>query len=282
MNLRTILMIAAAICPAIWLCVYIFKKDRVEKEPLSLLLQLFLMGALACFPAALIEGVLLEKIDGFFTPLGHILDGTLYLNSTSYYAHTAVTAFFGIALVEEGIKWLVLVLSTLRSRDLNSFFDGLVYAVFVSLGFAALENVYYVFENGWGNALMRAVLSVPGHMFFGVMMGYYLSRWHVLRVARKTERVWITKGILPPGKKPFCTYRSALLSLIVPVLAHGFYDFCCMADSAIFVLAFYIFVAFLYAYCFGKIRKMSKADAPSRAYVKLLLRRKYGADYIVK
>lgn len=279
MTINDFFLICAAIFPAIVLSVYIFKKDKVEKEPILFLLQLLCLGAIACLPAAFIAGMLLDGIDAAMLPFGRVIDGQLFLSGMAYYIYNFLSCFVGIALVEEGIKWLFLVLGTKKSENFNSFFDGVVYAVFISLGFAALENVMYVLENGWMNALMRAILSVPGHMFFGVIMGYYYSRWHILQKAKSVEQKWISDGnALPEGKKPFRTKRSARLSLIMPTLAHGFYDFCCMVDSTVFVLGFYVFVAFLYAYCFSKIKAMSNADAPSRTYVELLLRRKYGGD----
>ncbi len=279
MTINDFFLICAAIFPAIALSIYIFKKDKVEKEPILFLVQLLCLGAVACMPAALIGGVLIEGFEAAFAPFGNVINGELFLRGAAYYFYTFLCCFIGIAFVEEGIKWLFLILGTKNSENFNSFFDGVVYAVFISLGFAALENVVYVLENGWGNALMRAILSVPGHMFFGVIMGYYYTRWHILQKAKKVEKKWISEGnALPKGKKPFPTARSGRLSLVMPTLAHGFYDFCCMVDSTLFVLGFYVFVAFLYAYCFSKIKAMSSADAPSRAYVELLLRRKYGGE----
>ena len=174
-DLNTVLLIIAALLPAIILSIYIYKKDRVEKEPLTLLLKLFLFGALVCFPAAYIEEFVIGIIDGIF--------GEIYEGDSIFYIYNFIYYFIGIALVEEGVKLLVLKYIVQDNNNFDCFFDGVIYAVFVSLGFAALENIFYVLQYGFSNAILRGILSVPGHMFFGVMMGYYYSRWMVYKKA---------------------------------------------------------------------------------------------------
>ena len=112
------------------------------------------------------------------------------------YLYVAVDMFIGVALVEEGFKWLTLVFFTKKSKEFNCLFDGMIYAIFVSLGFAALENILYVLNNGWVNAATRAILSVPGHMFFAVMMGYYYSRWNIFAKAREGEEWLAANGYI--------------------------------------------------------------------------------------
>ncbi len=91
------------------------------------------------------------------------------------FAKSFFDSFFLAAIPEEISKWLVLYWIVWKSREFDEHYDGIIYAVFVSLGFALVENIMYVVNRGMGVALIRAVLSVPGHGSFGVLMGYYFS-----------------------------------------------------------------------------------------------------------
>ncbi len=269
MDLNSWLLVAAALLPAIILCVYIYRKDRVDKEPLMLLLQLFFAGVVCCYPAALLEGYIIDWFD-------------VSLSGAPVAIYQFCKYFLCVALVEEGLKWVSMRLLTKRIPEFNSWFDGLIYAVFVSLGFAALENVLYVMEYGWGNAFMRGILSVPGHMFFAVLMGYYYALSHSVKKAKVLEKELKHIGLVQRNEKPLSALRFDVCSLLVPIAAHGCYNFCCTWNTVSATIAFYVFVLFLYAYCFGKIKKMSAADAPDRNYAKAILMRKYPHlhDYI--
>lgn len=274
--MNTILLVFAAILPAVLLCHYVYKKDRLEKEPMWLLLLLLFSGVLSCGPAAVIEKFLGGGINGIFEwllSLGVHWD-ILYM---PYYA---VNYFIGVALVEEGVKWIVLVFWTKGEKNFNCLFDGLIYAVFVSLGFAALENVLYVVKYGWMNALMRGLLSVPGHMFFAVMMGYYYSRWIILKGAADGEKELIDLGVVEKREYPELNYKDPRLkSLLVPILFHGTYNFCCSMNSWEFTVIFYVFVIYMYFHCFGKINEMSMQDTPTGKKMAKILLDKYPELY---
>ena len=265
-------LVAMALLPAIVLCIYVFKKDKVEKEPIGLLLKLLLFGALSCFPAAIIENILIEVINLAFSQQA-ALSPELY--QATNYLYQFFTNFVGIALVEEGIKFLILVLVTRGNKEFNSLFDGLIYSIFVSLGFAALENVLYVLQYGFEVAVMRAVLSVPGHMFFAVLMGYYYSIWHITEKAILAEIDLKLQQLIPNDSHAFNTKSSIVMCLLMPVLAHGFYDFCCSLGTALGTLLTIAFIAFLYAYCFSKIIKFSKNDKYENDYVRYMIESKY-------
>lgn len=275
MGLNDILLVCAALIPAVALCIYIFKKDRVEKEPIGLLLGLLFLGGLICFPAAEIEGVLFDIFDMIFSPFTVEYEGELYLLGTTFKVYNACKYFIGVALVEEGLKFLILFFFTRKNKNFNSLFDGLIYAVFVSLGFAALENVFYVVENGWINALMRAVMSVPGHMFFAVLMGYYYSLWHMYEKARQQEQSLKKAGLISHGAIEFSGNTYLLLSLSIPILAHGLYDYCCTLGTTLATISLYAFIIFLYIYCFKKIKSMSKGDMDDTTYSNVMVLRKY-------
>lgn len=275
MDLNKILLVGAALLPAVVLCFYIFKKDRAEKEPIGLLFGLLGLGVAICFPAAKIEGVLIEVFDTMFQPFTYENAGESYLPNGIYVIYNACKYFIGVALVEEGLKFLAMFLLTRKNKNFNSLFDGIVYAVFVSLGFAAFENVLYVLENGWMNALLRGVLSVPGHMFFAVLMGYYYSFWHIYKKANVQERGLKQAGLIPADAKEFSGKKFIVFSLLVPTVAHGIYDFCCTLGTTEAVLVFYGFIIFLYIYCFIKIHRMSKLDVDDNTYSSRLVLKKY-------
>ena len=144
-----IVLIAAAVLPAAFLLYQVYKMDTIEKEPWSILRKLLLWGALSGIPAALVESLLTGLV-------GNLLEeGTLLYNF--------IFGFIVAALVEESFKFFFLYKFTFKSPHFNYRFDGVVYAVFVSMGFAILENVLYVFQGGLGVAVSRALLALPLH-----------------------------------------------------------------------------------------------------------------------
>ena len=218
-------LLSMALLPAGILLGYIYRMDTIEKEPTKLLLRLFLFGCLCAIPASILEGIGEAMLSG----LGDTV------------LHLALEAFLVVAVAEEGCKFAFLCTSW-KNPAFNYRFDAIVYAVCVSLGFAALENVLYVMQYGFGTALIRAFTSVPGHCFFGVYMGYWYGK-------AKHARYY---GL--PGSG---TYLA--LSFIIPTLLHGFYDFCCfMSGNGLFIAIFY---AFLIAFFIAAIRCVKKASA---------------------
>jgi RsiW-degrading membrane proteinase PrsW (M82 family) len=188
--MNILLMFIAAILPAGLLFMYIWKKD-IQKEPTSLLVKAVLYGAVICIPVAGIEQAIQTTLFG--------VDG----EPTSLVGSTAM-AFFVAALPEESFKLLVLWLILRKNPFFDEHFDGIVYAVCIGLGFAAFENVGYIFKSDeWLSvAISRALLAVPGHYAFAVLMGYYYSVYHFVDHSSKI----------------------AACALLVPVLAHGIYD----------------------------------------------------------
>ena len=161
---------AAAILPPLVLLLDIYRRDRVEKEPPKLLAALFFGGAVSVLPAALLERA-------GFALAGRILPAASV-------PHAALCCFAAVGLVEEGGKFLVLRLGSWRSPAFNYRFDGIVYAVFVSMGFALVENLLYVAGDGTlATALLRSVTAIPGHASFAVIL---LRDGKALRRRRRT------------------------------------------------------------------------------------------------
>ena len=154
--------VLAAVLPAIFLMRYVYRQDQIEPEPVGLLASLVWKGVLAALAAIVLES------------LGQmVLDGQVSQDNPNYVYYLA---FLVVAAVEEGTKLFFLYRRTWKEPDFNYRFDAIVYAVFVSLGFAAFENVKYVFSYGLSVALPRAILAVPGHMGFAVFMGIFYGR----------------------------------------------------------------------------------------------------------
>lgn len=222
----------AAVLPALFLLHYIYREDSVEKEPAPLLWSLLLAGVLA----ALISIVLEELIDSYLvSALG---------NSSAKYK--IVSAFLGVAAVEEGMKFLLLKHRTWRNPNFNYRFDGVVYAVFVSLGFATFENVGYVFGYGLSVSVPRAFLAVPGHMAFAVFMGAFYGR------AKLCADLGDRGGEM----------RNLIAAYLTAVFLHGFYDACAMIGTGLSTTIFVLFVVLMYIIVLKKIRRESQTDEP--------------------
>lgn len=253
----TVILLIAALVPAVVLCVYIYRKDRVEKEPVGLLLLMLLCGALITFPAGWLETFAAIFENSVAARIGEVQsDGTITLSTLNYYGYQFLHYFLVVAVVEEGLKWLVLFLVIRKNKNFNSLFDGIIYAVFVSLGFALLENILYVFEYGMGNALLRAVTAVPGHAFFGVFMGWFISLYKISSMKSFYESRWgkAEKSLITKGKAK----HYLLLSFLIPVLLHGLYNF--STEFSITSFVFLGVLGFLYIVSFRKIRSISNAD----------------------
>ncbi|MDO4976409.1 MAG: PrsW family glutamic-type intramembrane protease [Eubacteriales bacterium] len=221
-----------ALLPPIVLLVYVYKKDKVEKEPKRLVVKTFLLGIFSIIPTIIVEE-LLTKLLNPWTPQ-HSLIGL------------AIHTFIGIAIVEEFFKMMACKISVWKNKEFNYTFDGVVYAVAAALGFAALENLMYVFEFGMGNAIARAFMSIPGHAIFGVFMGINLG----------LAKLYETNG--QRGKARAFKVRA----LIIPTILHGLYDFMCSSGDAILVLAFFVFIIALDITAIRRINGFERMDRP--------------------
>jgi RsiW-degrading membrane proteinase PrsW (M82 family) len=188
--MKTMIILTVAVLPAILLWLYIWKKDT-QKEPTSWLVKAVLWGVAIIIPVAILESgieAMLFGVEGKPTSL----------------LGTTTMAFVVAALPEETFKLFALWMVLRKNPYFDEHFDGIVYAVCVGLGFAAFENIMYVFsEEDWvSTAIVRALLAVPGHYAFAILMGYYYSVYHFVDHSPKV----------------------AACVLLVPILAHGAYD----------------------------------------------------------
>lgn len=229
-------LLLAALVPAAFLMVQVYRLDRIEKEPAGLLLKLVLFGALSGLAAGAIEGALTRVLD---VTLG---GGMLRL---------VLENFLAVALVEEACKRWVVLKFAWRHPAFDYRFDAVVYCVFSALGFAALENILYVAEYGFAVAVSRALLSVPGHCFFAVYMGIYLGQ------AKMAERAMQRYYIELPDETPGQYLRA---SLLVPTLLHGFWDFSLSVGGWLMTILFYLFVLAFFIDAYRKLRFAAGSD----------------------
>lgn len=155
-----LVLLALALAPGVAIIVYIYLKDKHEREPVGLLIKSFLYGILSIIVTLIISGAMQPFIS---------------IDETNV-ADQAIHAFVMVALVEEFSKFIFVRGVLFRNKNFNEPFDGIVYAVMVSMGFATLENVLYVMEGGAGTAIMRMFTAVPAHATFGVLMGHFLGK----------------------------------------------------------------------------------------------------------
>jgi protease PrsW len=216
----TLLIIALA--PVFIIAAYIYFRDKYEREPVYLLLLSLLTGAFITLPIVGVEFLLMKvpaNFEGLLLP--------------------AWKAFVVAGCTEESFKYLALYLLIWRSREFNEKFDGIVYAVFISLGFAGVENVMYVLEGGGTAGLVRAFTAVPAHTIFGITMGFFFG---YAKFKINNKMAWKVRA------------------LFYPIMLHGIYDFILFSGIQWLLILFVGFVIYLY---FIGIRKMKSVSDES-------------------
>ena len=216
-----------AIIPCILIGYIIYKTDKVEKEPVGEIIKAFFMGIAALFLTLFISKLLsIDKI---------MLDKDIF--------NTYVYSFFCIALIEELSKFIFSFLFVNRNPNFNYLFDGIVYFSCVSLGFALVENILYSANGDFYSILLRAFTAIPAHTFFGISSGYYYALYR-----RGKNRKEPNTAIL------------LILSIIVPIILHGFYDFLLLVENSLFMYLYLVFMAFLYWFSVSKVKKLQEHD----------------------
>lgn len=222
-------LIWLAVLPSLIIGILIYKADRMEKEPKKELLKAFLFGVLSVVLTLIISSVF------------SITDANI--NSDDFF-NVFIYSFFGIALIEEFSKWICSWMFLRKNKNFDYLFDGIVYVTFVSLGFATVENILYTVSGGIFTGIIRAITTVPAHAFFGIASGYYLS------LAKKNR---ITNNNLLKN-------RYLFLSVFIPFILHGFYDFCLLTENEILFLVYILFVIILYSVSISRVKKMMKME----------------------
>jgi RsiW-degrading membrane proteinase PrsW (M82 family) len=212
-------VLLASLAPVLIILFYIYFRDKYDKEPLGLLLKALLMGIVVVIPVIFIERLLMNLMP-----------------QSNKVAAAAYHAFVVAGSTEELFKFLALYLLVWKSPSFNEKFDGIVYAVFVSLGFAGVENLLYVMDGGMQTAMTRALTAVPAHAIFGITMGYYLG---IARMYKELKGPYLARALL------------------VPILLHGIYDFILMVEVGWLLLLFIPYVIALYIMGMKKMKEHS-------------------------
>ncbi len=226
MNTRLFII---AITPGIALALSVYFTDRYDKEPLSLLLKVFVLGALSVIPTAIVERFLSS-----FNIFGGLLSA-------------AFTAFIVAGMTEEFFKRAVVLRTAFPSKAFDEKLDGIVYATFSALGFATVENIMYVVFRFTANphiGIYRGVFSVPAHMLFAVTMGYYLSLAKFAHT-KKDYKMNLRKAF------------------VVPALLHGGFNFILMANIP---AVFFVFIPYVVYLWIINLRKLNEYYIESKLW----------------
>lgn len=217
-----IYLLFLALLPVSCFMIWIYYKDRYEKEPPKTLLKYFLLGILVSILSIFIE-LYLNKFDIFYGLLSGI-----YI------------AFFVTAFTEEGLKSIILIPILLREKNFNEKLDGIIYSIFLSLGFATIENIIYLMkeksELTFSLGITRGLISIPSHIMFAITMGYYISKYKFTKDDYKKN-------------------KYLYFAVIIPILLHGVFDFILMIGYRWAIIVFIVYIIFLWKINLDKLDK---------------------------
>lgn len=205
-------LLSAGLAPAFAIMSYIYLKDRYS-EPILLIIRTFILGALLVFPIMFIQ---------------YALD-TENLTNNNF-----IQSFLFVAFLEEFAKWFLFLFAIYHHDEFDDHYDGIVYAVSISLGFASLENILYLLTNGIEYAFLRAFFPVSSHALFGIIMGYYLGR------AKLTDHH---------------TNWNRAFALFIPIVLHGIYNYILLGFSdSQWIYIMIPFMIFLWIFALHRIK----------------------------
>ncbi|MFZ3578184.1 glutamic-type intramembrane protease PrsW [Virgibacillus sp. DJP39] len=213
-------ILSAGVAPALALMSFFYLKDRFT-EPLHLIVRNFIYGAILVFPIMFMQYALQSEGIG---------NGDI------------IQSFFVIALMEEFFKWFVFIYIIYHHTAFDAHYDGIVYAVAISLGFATVENFLFLLSNGIEYAFSRALFPVSSHALFGVIMGFYFGK---AKIEIKKKKANIS------------------LALVVPFLLHGVYNFILIKVTSDWLLLLIPFMIFLWAVALRRV-KVANATLPTK------------------
>ena len=213
-----IYILILAILPVSIFVGWIYFKDKYEKEPPIKLIEYFLLGILVSILAIVLE-LYFSKLNIFSGTIG-----ALY------------TAFFVAAFTEEGLKSIILIPILLKDKDFNEKLDGIIYSIFLSLGFATIENIIYLMRErldlSFELGITRGLISI----LFAITMGYYISKY---KFAKDDDK-----------KNKYLIY-----AIIMPILLHGVFDFILMIGYRWAIIVFIVYIIFLWKINLDKLDK---------------------------
>ncbi len=201
-------LIFMALAPICIILFYVYIRDKYEKEPYKLLMIGVIAGYFLTYPIIFFEELLVD-----FMPVGSPRFEAFYIS------------FIVASFVEEGLKFLLLLALVWKNKNFNEKYDGIVYGVFIALGFASCENIMYVTNEVLGGvetAILRGIISIPAHSFYGVFMGYYLA------------------------KAKYINKINLIFAFFVPFIFHGTLDFILSIEFKLNVVTLVVYIIVLY------------------------------------
>ncbi|MFC0299412.1 glutamic-type intramembrane protease PrsW [Virgibacillus soli] len=207
-------LLSAGLAPTVALMSFFYFKDRYT-EPIALIIRTFIFGALLVFPIMFIQ----------------------YAFQTEGITNVFVESFLIIALSEEFFKWFIFIYVIYQHTEFDAHYDGIVYAVSISLGFATVENILYLFANGIEYAFTRAIFPVSSHALFGVMMGYHFGK----------------AKMHPKHQK-----RNIFYALIIPLLFHGIYNLILKTIISKWLLLLIPFMVILWFISLNRVQRANR------------------------
>ncbi|WP_010650707.1 glutamic-type intramembrane protease PrsW [Oceanobacillus massiliensis] len=211
-----IAILSAGIAPIVALMSFIYLKDRIT-EPLPIIVRTFISGTLLVFPIMFIQYAITTE---------HVSDSSF------------IESFFQIALFEEFFKWFIFMFLIYNHPEFDNHYDGIVYAVSISLGFASVENILYLLTNGIEYAFLRAFFPVSSHALFGIIMGFYLGKAKMSKQNRKL---------------------NIALAFLFPFMLHGTYNFILKSYSQTSSW-FYLLIPFMIVLWIVALQRMKAAN----------------------
>lgn len=215
-------LIIVSLAPVFIIAFYIYLRDKYEKEPWRLLFKAMLLGVFIALPVIYAERLM-----------------SLFGNGFSGELKAGWDAFMVAAFCEEAFKYLAFFLLIWNNKAFNDKFDGIVYATFISLGFAGIENILYVMDSGVSTGLVRAFTAVPAHAIFGISMGYFLGMARFYPKKQKQHLKW---------------------AFLLPFALHGIYDFILMSGIEWLLLLFVPFIIYMWVTGLRKLTAHNKTS----------------------
>ncbi len=228
--MRGIFLLFLSVLPIIIIAIYMYNKDK-NKEPIRVLINIFLGGIISAVVVIIVNTFIYAIFPGL--TLEEIVKANIIMK--------LIKIFIGVAIIEEGGKWLLTYLGAYNSRHFDEYYDIILFSALTALGFAFLENVIYVFKHGVATGFIRLFTAVPAHCFFGSIMGKYLGHAKIeeLNGNRNSKNKYI------------------VLSILLPAVLHSIYDYFAFMGGIYSMIFFVATVIFGYMISFDIIKNAS-------------------------
>ena len=265
----TLLFTLLSLIPSIGICVFVYIKDRKEKEPVWLLCTLFGVSALVYYPARLLGNNLVNPLIGRLFSESYTMDplnGIQWESQGLMVLHNLLCALIGVGLLEKLACWFVLYFLTARNRNFNCTWDGVVYSVCVSMGASFSKSCLFAITLGGDQFILRFLRSFPWDLATGIIMGVLYTAWFYERRANIIENRLLRKGKLRRNVLHY-PLLSLIESISLPVIFRALQNTAFEQAGELkpgFGRALLIVSFAVFAICFASIIFMSRRDRTIR------------------